>query len=271
MAKKKTAVESLRLTGDDTEESAADPRLIRAIDRALSVQRPAVLAHIRGIRKRHPQASPEEIVRILEKRYVAAVTTGGAAVGATAVIPAIGTAVTLALAGAETVVFLEATALYAQSVAEVHGIAVEEPERARALVMTMMLGREGSDLVRNLAGQATGGALARNAYWGEMLTSAAPRALMGPIVDRLKGSFLRRFAVQGGTSIIGKALPFGIGAVVGGAGNNILSRKVVKTSREAFGTPPTVLPAGLEPTRHEVVVEERQPGTEPSHDGGARS
>ena len=72
---------------------------------------------------------------MLERRYLAAVTTGGAAVGATAVVPGIGTGVTLALSGVETVGFLEATTLFAQSVAEVHGIAGRESRsgaRARA-------------------------------------------------------------------------------------------------------------------------------------------
>ena len=85
------------------------PRTIRMLDRVLSVQRPAVLAHLRSVRLRHPDASPQEILRILERRYLAAVTTGGAAVGATAVVPGIGTGVTLALSGVETVGFLEAT------------------------------------------------------------------------------------------------------------------------------------------------------------------
>ena len=83
-------------------------------------------------------------------------TTGGAAVGATAVVPGIGTGVTLALSGVETVGFLEATTLFAQSVAEVHGIPVADPDRARALVLTLMLGKEGVDLVAQLAGQAAG-------------------------------------------------------------------------------------------------------------------
>ena len=128
----------------------------RGIDLALSMQRPVVVAHLRSIRRRVPNASPDQLIRILERRYLTAVTTGGAAVGATAVIPGIGTGVTLALSGVETAGFLEATALFAQSVAEVHGIPVDNPERARALVMTLMLGQEGSDLVRQFAGQATG-------------------------------------------------------------------------------------------------------------------
>ena len=49
---------------------------------------------------------------------------------------------------------------------EVHGIPVDNPERARALVMTLMLGQEGSDLVKQFAAQATGTGVVRSAYWG---------------------------------------------------------------------------------------------------------
>lgn len=221
--------------------------LVRGIDRVLAVQRPIVVAHIRAIRRKYPDATPEQLVRILELRYLTAVTTGGAAVGATAVIPAIGTGVTLALSGVETAGFLEATALFAQSVAEVHGIAVEDPERARALVMTLMLGREGSELVRNLAGQFTGGTFTRSMYWGEMVTSAVPAALMGPLLDRMKTAFIRQFAVRGGASVVGKALPFGVGAAVGGIGNNILGKRVLHNARLGFGAAPATLPFELEP------------------------
>ena len=194
-------------------------------------------------------------MRILERRYLAAVTTGGAAVGATAVIPGIGTGVTLVLSGVETAGFLEATALFAQSVAEVHGIAIDNPERARALVMTLMLGNEGIDLVRQFAGQASGGGIARNAYWGELITNTMPKALMGTVVDRLRHVFIKQFAVRGGAGIIGKAIPFGIGAAIGGAGNHILGRRVLQQSRLAFGAPPPVLPLELEPRAGDGILQ----------------
>jgi hypothetical protein len=226
----------------------------RGVDVVLSIQRPVVVAHLRGIRRKFPNASPEQIVRILERRYLAAITTGGAAVGATAVIPGIGTGITLVLSGVETAGFLEATALFAQSVAEVHGIAVDNPDRARALVMTLMLGGEGVDLVRQFAGQASGRGVARNAYWGELITNGLPKAVMGPVVDRLRTVFIRQFAVRGGAGIIGKAIPFGIGAVIGGAGNHILGRKVLQQSRLAFGAPPPVMPLELEPRQGDSIV-----------------
>ena len=237
--------------------SSEHPFAVRGLDRVLSVQRPLVVAHIRSIRLRNPQATPDQIVRILETRYLTAVTTGGAAVGATAVIPGIGTGITLALSGAETVGFMESTALFAQSVAEVHGIAIENPDRARALVMTLMLGKEGVDLVSQLARQATGKGGPRSSYWGELVTKSLPRAAFGPLVDQLKSAFMRQFVGRGGASFLGKALPFGVGAVIGGAGNHVLGRRVLASSRRAFGLPPAVLPAELEPQEGAQRIESR--------------
>lgn len=237
--------------------SSEHPLAVRGLDRVLSIQRPLVLAHIRSIRLRHPHATPAEIIRILERRYLAAVTTGGAAVGATAVIPGIGTGVTLALSGVETIGFVESTALFAQSVAEVHGIAVADPDRARALVMTLMLGKEGVALIGQLAGQATGRSGPRSTYWGEIVTKSLPRAAVGPLVDRLKTMFMKQFAARGGASFLGKALPFGVGAAVGGAGNHILGRRVLTTSHRAFGAAPVELPIELEPVDGAEKVELR--------------
>jgi hypothetical protein len=224
-----------------------DPRMLMLIDGALGVQRPLVLAHLRRIRQRHPSASPAEVIRILENNYLAAVTTGGAAVGASSAIPGVGLTASLGLSAVETAGFLEVSGLFAQAVTEVHGIAVEDPERARALVMTMILGSGGSDLVRQLAAQVTGQAPPRNARWGELVTKTLPSAAMGSIADRIKRTFIRRFARAQGGRVLGRVIPFGIGAVVGGASNNALGKRVVENSRTAFGPPPAEFPQGLEP------------------------
>lgn len=230
-----------------SEVSASHRMMVRGIDRVLTVQRPVVLAHIRSIRRGKPQATPDEIIAILERRYLTAVTTGGALVGASAAIPAVGTGTSLALSGVETAGFLEASALFAQSITEVHGIVVDDPDRARALVMTMVLGTAGSDLVRQLTAQATGTGPGRSAYWGETLAKGVPSALIGPIADRIKHSFLKKFAAAQGTNIVGRLLPFGIGAVIGGGGNNILGRQIIRAARQGFGPAPALLPSWLEP------------------------
>jgi len=231
--------------------------VVQGIDRVLTVQRPVVLAHLRSIRAGRPDATPEQVIRTLERRYLAAVTAGGAAVGASAVIPAVGVGASLALSAVETGGFLEASALFAQSVAEVHGIAVDDPDRARALVMTLVLGSAGSDLVKQLAGQAAGVGPGRNAFWGEMVTKSLPKAAVGKIADQMKKTFLKRVAVTQGTSALGRAIPFGIGAVVGGTGNNILGRQIIRGSREAFSAPPAMFPEVLAPRVR--VKKERAP------------
>lgn len=221
------------------------PRVVGGFDRVMAVQRPVVLAHIRSIRRRRPDASPEHLVRVLERRYLAAVTVGGAAVGASAAIPAVGTGTSLVLSGVETAGFLEASALFAQSVTEIHGIAIDDPDRARALVMALILGNTGQDLIQQFAGQAAGRG-SRSAYWGEVLTSSLPNAAFNQIAARIRNAFLRRFAVTQGTSVVGRLIPFGIGAVVGGGGNHLLGRRIVRSSQEAFGPAPVVFPASLD-------------------------
>lgn len=215
-------------------------------DKLLSVQRPVVLAHLRGIRRRHPNASPSDVIRILERRYLLAVTTGGAAVGASAALPVVGVGASVALSAVETGGFLEASALFAQSVTELHGISVDDPDRARTLVMTLILGSAGSTLVKQLAGEVAGTAPARSAFWGELVTSSLPKAAVSKIASQLKKSFIRKFGASQGASVIGRAIPFGIGAVVGGAGNHILGRQIVRGSREAFGPAPAVFPGNLD-------------------------
>jgi hypothetical protein len=244
-----TSGEQMRILDATTPGSEAEPSplWLRGVDRALSVQRPVVVAHIRALRRAHPNATPAQLVRILERRYLTAVTSGGAAVGATAMVPGFGTALTLGLAGAETVGFLETTALFAQSVAEVHGITVDDPVRARALVMTLMLGKAGTDLVHQFAGQALHGGPTRPVFWGEMVTRKVPQAMMGSVVDGLKRRFFKRFILNQGSSLVGKAMPFGIGAAIGGAGNNFAGRQVVHAARSAFGPAPLFLTLELEP------------------------
>jgi hypothetical protein len=99
--------------------------------------------------------------------------------------------------------------------------------------------------VRQLAGQITGAGVTRTAYWGELVTTTLPSMVVGPLADRLRNAFIRQFAVRGGASIVARAIPFGIGAVVGGTGNNILGRRVVANSRLAFGPAPFLIPDAL--------------------------
>ena len=222
--------------------------LVKTIDTVVAKQRPLVVNHLREVRRRNPQITPEQLIARLEKQYLAAVSTSGAAVGATAVAPGVGTAASLGLTVAETVAFLEASAFFAQAVTEVHGLHVRDPERSKALVMSLMLGSEGSSLVRRVTEQSLGRGAANDAFWGQLITTTLPSGFVAnTIVDYLKRAFFKRMTAQTGRSMLGRALPFGIGAVVGGVGNHILGRHIVRNARDAFGPPPAWFDPDLEP------------------------
>ena len=222
------------------------PQAKGLFEKALSVQRPVVLAYIRSVRRRHPHASPAEIAEILRKHYVTLAMGGGAAVGATAVVPGIGTGAALGLAAVETGGFLELSALYSQSLAELHGMQVREPKRANALVMGLMLGGSGKDLVRQFSDQVDGGAPVHSNF-GALVTKQIPSVVMDSVVKKLRKKLIRTYAARTGGSVIGRALPFGVGAVVGGTANRIMAGTVVKNAQNAFGDMPNHFSPDLDP------------------------
>ncbi|CAG7845240.1 hypothetical protein USB125703_01498 [Pseudoclavibacter triregionum] len=233
----------------DEAQLTHDPKGIeRILNRVLSVQRPLVVRQIRGLRAKHPDATPAELARIIEKQYLNSVTATGGAAGAAAVVPGIGTAASIGLTGVETVGFLEMTALYGQSIAEIHGLHTTDPMRARTLVMSLMLGETGRQLIGQFTGQVTGKGGKREAFWGEIVTKNMPAAMMGPLSERIRKAFVKRFIPRRGAGAIGRLIPFGIGAVIGGAGNRILAGKVIEASHEAFGPAPALFPVDLQLT-----------------------
>lgn len=232
---------------------ATQSLLDRAVDRVLSIQRPLVLAHLRRVGSKNPGMTPALLTRALERRYVAAVTAGGGGVGAAAAIPGVGTIAALGIASAETVGFLEATALFAHSLAELHGITLRDPDRARILVLTLLLGDEGLGLLRQVTQQATGGA-SRTSFWGDLVSTSLPRQLVGPLAGQLKDMFIRKAARAGGASVVSKVMPYGIGAVLGGSGNYVMARRVVARSRTAFGPAPHAFPHELAELRAETAA-----------------
>lgn len=230
-----------------------------AMLRAIGVQRPLVLAYLSRLHRKNPGASAAELARLIERDYLVAVTGGGAAVGATAVVPGIGTVASLGLSAAATVGFLEASALYAQSLAELHGITTADPDKARALVMAVLMGDEGSSMISALTHQAAGKGAGPVRGWGSVFGATGPGGMWGGISKSVQKRFLRRMLATQGASLLGRAIPFGIGAAVGGAGNRFLGKKVVEAASLAFGPLPTIIPGELA----------RASGRSQGHDGGA--
>lgn len=229
-------------------DGTVNPMAAKAISKLLSVQRPIVLAYVRSVRRRHPHATPAQMADILADHYKNLVTGGGAATGATAVIPGLGTGAALGVAAIETGAFLEGSALYAQSIAEIHNLPVEDPARANALIMGLMLGNDGKDMVKKVAAQAQGEDVPRrDAAWGAMITKQIPTQMVDMLTKQMRKAMFKRFARKSAGSLIGRILPFGIGAVVGAAVNRKMAGIVIENAQHAFGPAPAVFEPELEP------------------------
>jgi len=215
------------------------PLLDAALDKAVTIPSHVVRAHVDSVRRRNPEASPAQVVRILEREYLLVVQAAGGAVGTVAAIPAVGTGVGIALTSSDIATFFASSAAFALAVADVHGIAVDDVARRRALLLATVLGEKGARDVER-ATQGSGAA------WGKVLLTSMPAGTLVKVNKALGNRFLRtQLAKQSGLAI-GRLVPFGVGALVGVAGGRALGQGVIGQSRRAFGPPPSVFGRLLE-------------------------
>ncbi|SDC42944.1 hypothetical protein [Actinokineospora iranica] len=210
--------------------------LLDLLDKAIGVQAPLVRKNIARARQRNPQASPAEVVRTLERMYVSALAGTGAAVGATAAAPAVGTGVALALSAGEFFSSLELSTLFVLSVAEVHGVRLDEIERRRTLVMGILLGQSGSETIIGKIAERTG------QHWGRQIVGKVPTATLRQINSVLGRNFVTKYGTKQGIVVLGRVVPFGIGAVIGGGANATVAALAVRAARRAFGPAPRSWP-----------------------------
>jgi hypothetical protein len=216
---------------------------------AQGVRGPAAAAYVERLRRADPGADPAVIVSKLEKRYLAAVTASGAALGSAAVLPGIGTLAALSAAAGETAVFLEATAFFALAIAAVYGVSAENRERRRTLVLAVLVGDDGKHAMGELLGSGR-----TNGAWLSEGMASLPMPALSQLNSRLLKRAVRRYTLRRSALFFGKMLPIGIGAIIGAIGNRMVGKKIVRNTRKAFGTPPARWPVTLHllPTAHDA-------------------
>lgn len=237
------------LATTDGRPKASARALAQVIERSSRIQGPAAQAYVARLRRAHPAAGPAEIAYRLEKRYLAALTASGAAVGSAATFPGVGTLAALSAGAGETVFFLEATALFVLATAEVYGIPLDHRERRRALVLAVLVGDDSKRAIGELIGPGR-----TNGGWLAEGMASLPMSTLARLNTRMLKYAVKRYAVKRGALMFGKMLPVGVGAAIGGVGNRIVGKKIVNNSRQAFGVPPVRWPVTLRvlPAIHEA-------------------
>ena len=205
------------------------------VEKAVGIAHSAVAGYVQRLRRARPAATPAEIIAALEKRYLAAVTGAGAALGGVAAAPGAGTGLALALSAGETAVFLETTTFFTLAVAEVHALPVADADSRREVVLTVVLGNGDSMLVEKPARGTAGGT---GEQWAKLLTDMVPMSSISALNKALCHWFLNQYPRHRRALAFGGLLPFGIGAGIGAAANHAFGRLVVSASRRVFGPPP---------------------------------
>lgn len=194
-------------------------------------------ARVDQLRKKHPDASPAELTKMLDREFVSLMTGQGVATGLAAAVPGAGTAVALVVAGGEAVATMNWTAFYVLALADVQGVSITEVERKRELLIAVLFG--GS--VRG----ATKKVVARTGkHWSKKIIQKVPAGAIKGINKVMGVNFITRYGTKQGVIVLGKVVPFGVGAAIGGAMNFATATALVKSAHKVFG---------LEGTTDEVI------------------
>jgi len=120
------------------------------------------------------------------------------------------------------------TVTYVLTVAEIQGVHVVDTERRRALVLSALLGKEGSEAVQGQLGLSS-------MFWAAQLLMQMPLPSVKSINAHLIKRVAKRSAAKGGALALGRLLPFGIGAAIGWKGGRALANQVIEGAQAALG------------------------------------
>lgn len=179
------------------------------------------------LRAQYPDATDDVLINKLETLFSTTVTTTGAATGGVAAVPGAGTVAALASGVGDGTFFLTASAAHVLAVASVYGIRVENYERQRALLLMVLTGGGMAGGVSKAAGRT-------GSHLGARSVQAVPMETINRINRVLGRHFITKYGTKRGIIVLGRAAPFGLGVAIGGGGNFLMARGVIRATRKAF-------------------------------------
>ena len=212
----------------NTSRSGRPTALERALDKAIAIPASRIEERVARMRRDRPGADAAELVEMAGARFRPDAGLSSGAVGASAAIPAISTGVAAALTVGQSAAFIASAVTYVLTVAEIQGVHVVDTERRRALVLSALLGKEGSEAVQGQLGLSS-------MFWAAQLLMQMPLPSVKSINAHLIKRVAKRSAAKGGALALGRLLPFGIGAAIGWSGGRALANQVIEGAQAALG------------------------------------
>ena len=208
--------------------SGRSTALERALDKAIAIPAARIEERAARMRRDRPGADAAELVEMAASRFRRDAGLSSGAVGASAALPAISTGAAAALTVGQSAAFIASAVTYVLTVAEIQGIHVVDAERRRALVLSALLGKEGSEAVQGQLGLSS-------MFWAAQLLMQMPLPSVKSINAHLIKRVAKRSAAKGGALALGRLLPFGIGAAIGWKGGRALANQVIEGAQAALG------------------------------------
>ena len=212
----------------NTSRSGRSTALERALDKALAIPAARIEERVARMRRDRPGADAAELVEMAASRFRRDAGLSSGAVGASAAIPAISTGAAAALTVGQSAAFIASAVTYVLTVAEIQGVHVVDTERRRALVLSALLGKEGSEAVQGQLGLSS-------MFWAAQLLMQMPLPSVKSINAHLIKRVAKRSAAKGGALALGRLIPFGIGAAIGWSGGRALANQVIEGAQAALG------------------------------------
>lgn len=183
-------------------------------------------------------ATVEQRAEVVTRAFARELGLAGAATGGAAALPGVGTATAMAATAADLGWFTLRAADLILTIAALHGHDESSVEERRAWIMSVLAFGEGSAAgfarIAGEVGQKLGG----------RAVDRIPPGVLRAINRRLGRRLAMRFGARRGAMALGRILPFGIGAAVGGSANYMSVQAIGRHANTFFadlpyGPPPT--------------------------------
>ena len=206
--------------------------LLEAVDRAASTRWRVAVRRAASA----PGTTVDEKVAAVTRTFARELAVAGAATGGAAAVPGVGTATAMAATAADLGWFTLRIADLVLTIAALHGHQRASVEERRAWILSVLAFGEGSAAgFARMAGEM-GQDLGRKAL------SRIPAGVLRAINRKLGRSVLTRFGARRGVITLGRVLPFGIGAAVGGSANYMSVQAIGRHADSFFRSLPYELP-----------------------------
>lgn len=177
----------------------------------------------------------DERVAQLRRTFARELATVGAATGGIAAVPAAGTGTALATGAAELGWFTTRSADLILAIAAVHGHTEPSVEERRMWLLSVLaFGYGAATTVTRLAGEMGKGL-------GKRATTRIPAETLKSINRAIGRTIVTKYGTKRGVVALGTALPFGIGAAIGGGANYALTRGIARHADSFFRALPHAL------------------------------